>query len=133
VVPGKIENPLPDVSSDNVLKMPPEEYCARVLARVCENAMNKARDQRALLVNYNQLPDAVTSSIVNHFGVCYTEGERARMRKVSEFNSKTPQLFFEPDTERKQTEATEAARRAAAAWVDPIYEQLEALRLEIGR
>jgi hypothetical protein len=133
MVPGNVAGILPDVGLDEALGMPAEEYCARVLARVCDAASRNAKGKDALLINYDQLPGAVTTSILRHLGVAYTADEIAQMEAAASFNAKTPQMFFEPDADRKRTEATEAVRTAAAKWVDPIYHQLESLRLESER
>ena len=38
--------------------MPPEEYCARVLAAICRAALEH-HDEQALFVDYGELPSAV--------------------------------------------------------------------------
>ena len=105
-----------------------EEYCARVLATVCSSALDLTDSARGLFVNYSELPDAF-STIVGHFGVGFSPTEMEEMHAAVEFNAKTPQLFFEPDSERKKNEATEAIRQAASKWVDPLYRRLENVRL----
>ena len=133
MVPGSIGNVLPGVGLDDALKIPPEEYCARILARICEAALNNAKNRNAFFVNYDQLPGVVTNSIVEHFGVSYTTEEIEQMVKAASFNSKTPQMTFQTDSEEKQADATDAARKSAAEWVEPVYERLEAVRLEQGK
>jgi hypothetical protein len=128
MVPGAMDTLLPGVSFTEEVQMPAEEYCARVLARFCSSALKYAGSKKALLVNYDQLPGAVAGGIGTHFGVTFTRDEIDRMNSASKFDAKTPQIFFESDTERKRTGASGAAREAAARWVDPLYEQLEIIR-----
>jgi hypothetical protein len=129
MVPGAIERLLPGLSLADAVAMPPEEYCARVLARLCTAALSHAESSNGILVNYAELPDAVVGRIASHFQISFTEDEIAQMSRAAGFDAKTPQIAFEPDTERKRKEASETAVRAAAVWVDPLYERLEALRV----
>jgi hypothetical protein len=122
---GPLASLLPDITLTQALEMPAEEYCARILGRFCSSALEHASDANALLINYNQLPDAVTHAIASHFGIEFTVDEIRQMTEATRFNAKTPQMTFEPDSVRKRTEATDNARRAAAMWVDPIYQRLE--------
>jgi hypothetical protein len=133
MVPGAMETILPGVSFSEALQMPPEEYCAKILARFCSAALKHADDRNALLVNYDQLPEAVTGVIASHFNLSFTPDELARMKEAGQFDAKTPQMFFEPDAARKRTDASDNARRAAASWLEPLYDQLEAKRLSISK
>ncbi|HUR98109.1 MAG TPA: hypothetical protein VMZ26_08610 [Pyrinomonadaceae bacterium] len=130
---GPMTSLLTDVNLTQALEMRAEEYCARVLARFCAFALQNARDQNAMLINYDQLPGAVTKEIAKHFRLSFTDAELAQMNDAAKLDAKTPKLFFEPDSERKRTEASDAARRAAAEWVEPIYEQLENIRISFSK
>ena len=59
-----------------------EDYYARILAKVCEPIVRHLSDG-GLLVNYRQLPEAVWTAILPHFGVACSEDERARWRTHS--------------------------------------------------
>ena len=129
MVPGGTMNSLlPDINLTQALEMSAEEYCARMLARFCTSALESARDENVLLVNYDQLPGALTGEIANYFGTSFSDEEIGQMNNAAKLDAKTPKLFFEPDSERKRAEASDAARLAAAEWVNPIYEQLENIR-----
>jgi hypothetical protein len=128
MVPGSIGHILPGMTLTDALQMSPEEYCARILARFCENALDNCQSPNALLVNYNQLPDAVTSEIIEHFHARYETEDIETMKRATQFDAKTQQLNFVPDTERKKNEASEAAHQAAEKWVNPLYERLENVR-----
>lgn len=128
MIPGALAKQMPDIDLNDALRMPAEEYCARVLARICESALDHADDRNALLVNYNELPEAVTGVIREHFRVSYTPEEIEQMRHSAQFNAKTPQMFFAPDSEEKRNEASDTARAAAETWVNPLYRKLEDMR-----
>ncbi|MEP6901059.1 MAG: sulfotransferase family protein [Actinomycetota bacterium] len=128
MIPGSIVHILPGMTLTDALQMPPEEYCARVLARFCESALDNCQSPNALLVNYNQLPDAVTSEILEHFRARYEAADIEMMKRATQFDAKTPQMNFIPDTERKKSEASKAAHQAAEKWVNPLYERLENVR-----
>lgn len=133
MIPGAIGKTLPGIELIDAVRMAPEEYCARVLARICQSAADHAGDNNAMLLNYNQLPEAVFTHVLGHFRLTYEADELSRMRRASRQNAKTPQFVFEPDSDQKRAEATDAIRSAAAEWVYPVYERLETLRLSKGR
>ncbi len=105
-----------------------EDYYARVLAKVVEPVLQHYSAGGGLLVNYRQLPDALFTSILPHFGVTCSEADRAAMANAARFDAKMPGSAFAPDSEAKQQEATEAARAAAGRWLGEVYGLLEDLR-----
>lgn len=130
MIPGVVKQILPELNLTDAVRMPSEEYCARVLARICETILANLPNRNALLVNYTQLPEVVASIVSGHFRVAYSTEEIERMNQAARFNAKTPQLNFVADTEQKRNEAGDAARQAAEKWVNPLYEKLEAMRVE---
>jgi hypothetical protein len=128
MIPGVVGQMLLGLDSADVLQMPPEEYCARILARICESALAHLPNQNALLVNYKQLPQVVTSIVLEHFRAAYTPEEIEQMKNAAQFNAKTPQINFSPDSEAKKKQASDAAHRVAEKWLNPLYEKLEKAR-----
>jgi hypothetical protein len=128
MIPGVVEQILPGLDLNEILQMPPEEYCARVLARICESALQRLPNPNALPVNYTQLPEAVASIIPKHFRAAYAPEDIEQMENAAQFNAKTPQMNFVPDTEAKKKQASAAARAAAEKWVNPLYEKLEKMK-----
>lgn len=128
MIPGVVERLLPGLSLEDVLRMPPEEYCARVLARICESALGSLPNPNALAVNYTHLPDAVTSIVLEHFRAAYAPEEIEQMKTPARFNAKTPQMDFVPDSETKKKQASAAAHAAAEKWLNPLYEKLEKVK-----
>jgi hypothetical protein len=106
-----------------------EEYAARVLAAVLQAALDQESESGGgLLVNYLQLPQAVTTSIAAHFGVSWTAAETERMQRVAQFDAKNPCLYFTADQEEKQRAITPAIASAKERWLTPLYARLEVLR-----
>lgn len=130
MLPGAVGQILPGLDLTEIMQMPPEEYCARILARTCESAINRAQNRNARMINYNQLPEAVTSVMLEHFGINYAREEIDNIKNAAQFDAKTPRMTFAPDSQAKRNEASEAALAAAEYWVNPLYERLEKIRLE---
>lgn len=130
MIPGVVEEMLSGLDSSEVSQMRAEEYCARVLARICETALKCLPNRNALLVNYTQLPEAVTSTVLKHFRAAYLPEDIEQMKNAARFNAKTPQMNFVPDSETKKKQASGAAYAAAEKWVNPLYEKLENIRCD---
>ena len=81
-----------------------------------------------LVVNYRQLPEAVTTSITDHFGVSWTADEIERMRRVTQFDAKNPSLCLTADHDAKRRAVTAAVTDATQRWLTPLHERLETLR-----
>src|SRR5262249_2754844 len=114
-------------------QMAAEEYIARVLARICETALDAHQKADSwMLVNYAQLPAAIASEVATFFGMDWSAEEKERMTAAARFNAKNPHLFFAPDSAEKQQQATDRIRQVADAWVWPVYERLEVLRRARG-
>jgi hypothetical protein len=101
-----------------------EEYCAQLLAGICRAAI----DQRAILVNYTELPEAVCGGLAAYFGVEYSAGERQQMRAAARFDAKSRQFTFASDGEAKRGAASQRTVEAAGRWLGGIYRELERLR-----
>ncbi|MCA1593924.1 MAG: hypothetical protein LC754_14995 [Acidobacteria bacterium] len=127
MIPGAIEPALFDMDMADVFRMPQEEYVARVLAKICGEALRHLDDE-ALLLNYRQLPEAVWSALPGFFGVDYAEPDLERMRRASRLDAKNPSLAFADDTAEKARGVTDAVRRACEQLVEPLYQKLEAAR-----
>jgi len=112
--------------------IPDEDYCARVLAVICRAVVD--HQERAcgdlgsgLILNYRQLPDAVWTAIMPHFGMSCSAEEQATMRQATQPNAKSPGTPFAGDSDAKQREATTKVRRAADRHLGEIYNRLEDL------
>jgi hypothetical protein len=106
----------------------PEDYYARVLAEVCQPVLRHCSAGQALLINYRELPEAVWTAILPHFGIAVSEGDRADMTAAARNDAKVPDLEFAGDSRSKQQAATAATRAAADKWLGDIYAELETRR-----
>jgi hypothetical protein len=128
MVPGMIREILPELSFEESLKMPPEEFCARVLERICRSVVESLKNGDGLPVNYSELPGEFNSKILEYFKIEFMADRLEKMFAAARFNAKNPQLSFSPDSEEKKRKATEAAHEAARKFVNPIYEAFENIR-----
>ena len=126
MVPGVIEPSLFGLNDYAIFEMQPEEYCARALAKICEAALEYQEGR--MLVNYKQLPEAMSTSIPNFFGIECSEADIKKLNRVARLDAKNSSLQFKNDTENKNGSATDLMHRMAGEWVVPIYERLEAAR-----
>lgn len=104
------------------------DYCARVLARICEPVLQHYSEGAGLLVNYRQLPLALWTTIMPHFGVDCSDRDRAAMAEAARFDAKTPSLEFASDAEAKQRQASAATRAVAEDRLGELYRRLERIQ-----
>ena len=126
LVPGMVEPQLFGLDPDAALTFGPEEYCAMILARICEAALGHHKTGRSMIVDYNTLPGAVSASLLDFFRVTYTDDDLERLIRASQFNAKNPALPFQDDSAAKNRLATREVTQAADRWLAPVYEKLRA-------
>jgi hypothetical protein len=129
MIPG-IMNPLvfgiePALSDEMDL----DRYCARVLAKTCDAALQHLELSRGLLVNFSELPDVALGPLDRFFGAQFSPDEMQAMEAATHADAKNPGQKHERDAAAKQREATEAMRALAAEWISGPYERLESARL----
>jgi len=112
------------------VQIPTEQFGARVLKAIYEAGLQGHSLGKSLLINYTELPNAVTQQIAPFFGCEPGAQENEAMREES-LNDAKNRAIFVPDSEQKQKDASVQVREAAQQWVYPIYEQLEAKRLKL--
>ena len=128
MVPGAIEPKVFGMTLPEITTMPPEEYCARVLARICEAALMHHESCPGMIVNYDQLPDAAWTRIADFFGIEVSDTHRESFKRVAKRDAKNPSMEFESDSQTKQQRASEALLEASARWLVPLYDGLQAAR-----
>jgi hypothetical protein len=129
MIPGLFDPRLFNLEPATIPQMSLDEYCARVLAQICEAAAMHVSLGHGRLVNFTELPSVVLNSLGEFFGVEWTDDDVARMQKASLANAKAPVLLHVGDSAAKQSEASSEIRRLAATWLREPYERLESLRL----
>lgn len=102
------------------------DYAAWILDRICRAAAD-AVDAECLLLNYSELPGALTGAILPHFGVIPDPAALERIVAAGGRYSKAPGQAFTGDSEAKQQAASDALREAAAPLL-ATYARLEAMR-----
>ena len=127
-VAGMIEYQIPGLSLMDSLEVSPDEYVARFLAKVCESALQNRENPNALFVNYTQLPQILTTDILKHFNVSYSDAELEKIIAAARFDAKSPAIEFKNDVQTKQREASDEIREVADKMLMPLYEELEVVR-----
>jgi hypothetical protein len=124
-LPGALPAHVHGLEADGMLD---DEYCARVMARVCEAAAGGLSLGGGLLVNYRELPQALWTRILPHFGVEVGDADRALMARAAQQNAKEPFRAFEPDSEAKRRDAKPRLLELVEKHLAEPYRKLEALR-----
>lgn len=128
MIPGMLPPALFGLDPDTIFQMPQDEYCARVLASICDAALEYHQPGRDWFIPYERLPEAVWSALLDLFAIDHAPDDLGRMRDVTQFHAKTPSFFFTADAQDKRQEATGDLRALADRFVRPLYERIDALR-----
>lgn len=122
VAPGVV--PLLDGIAPDAFGM---DHAAQVLARIGEAVIAGDIANGGLLVHYCELPDALFTRILPHFGIEPSAQDRALMAAASRHDAKATDRIFTPDGEEKRRKASDAVH-AAIRHLAPVYAELEAIR-----
>ncbi|MES2445228.1 MAG: aspartyl beta-hydroxylase [Pseudomonadota bacterium] len=109
------------------MSLPDVDYIARVLARTCAAVVDQWGLGGGLVVDYRELPEAMFTRVLPHFGIVPTPEERAAMEAASGRDAKAPLASFKADSASKQVEASPATRAAAERHMAGIHARLQAL------
>lgn len=121
VVPGVL------IGIDDADSVAPHEFAARALSRICDAVADHWALGGGLLVEYPELPGAMATRILPHFGIVPDPAGQAAMAAAGQRDAKAPTQDFVADSRAKQRDAT-PTQRAVAALIDPAYARLQALR-----
>ncbi len=121
LIPGVLPPALLGMTQAETTALPPAEFQARVLARICGVALAYADDPLVTFVEYRQLPGFVVSDLA-------PEGDISPMLRAATRDAKNPALPFQDDRAGKQAQASAAVRAAADRWLAPLYERLQEAR-----
>lgn len=132
MIPGLIDPRIFGMELSAPITIPPEEYCARVLASICQAGLQYHHVYGGTLINYSQLPEAVWTTLLKLFKVALTNQDLEKMKAAAGLDAKNAVIAFEKDSAKKKAKASPAAREAVEKWLDPVYEQLEAARVGHG-
>jgi len=132
VLPGVLPPALFGWDAGMVGRMQSIEYCARVLAKLCEAALAPAQAGHGKLVNYRQLPAAIWPELLKYWNVEFSPDETAQMFGAAQLNAKNPAQPFTADSQAKRDSASPELRALTRQWLDEVYQQLESQRLSHG-
>jgi len=127
--PGLLPPELFGLDLAGALALAREEYCAKVIGTVCEDALAEL-DNGGRVIAYDELPEAVWRQIMPHFGIAAQREDRARMRVAAELDSKRPYQRF--DAAAPTHEVTPAMRAASDRFAGAAYARLETHRASQG-
>jgi hypothetical protein len=113
--------------SDDLASWGAEDLPLLVLSRICEQAVSFLSQHRGLAVNYRDMPEAVTETLLPYFGIAVDEAARDAMAAIARMNAKVDGAAFVDDSARKQRRADAALRARADAELGSVYRALEAL------
>jgi len=125
-VPGAM--PFDPYGIENAMDMQPDMYAALALGRTAEAVLDHWGLGGGLLVNYAELPEAMESRVLPHFGIEPDERARAALAMAARRDAKAPDRKFAGDSEDKQLEAKDELRALAERYMGDPYRRLEDLR-----
>lgn len=108
------------------------DFLGAALARMSGAVLDHWSLGGGLLVDYAELPEAVTERIAPHFGIVLDARRRAAMLATAARDAKTPSRRFTPDGGAKQEAASDGVRAVADAALLPLHTALLELR-DVGR
>lgn len=121
VLAGSIDPRYAGLDPANALAEPTLAYAGRMLRAFADAALRAPDADRALFVDYADLPHAVADRILPHFGVVPDVAERAAMDETALADAKRPDERF---TETASPRPEPALDAVAAEWLDPAYASL---------
>ena len=124
---GQIAPALVGLSEEAVWAMEPLAYAAHVLAAFAHRALMAHPDGKGLIVDHRELPDALWTRILPHFGLHADAEAVALMRAVAGRHSKRPAEIFAPDRDPNRGGAA-PFRPVADAVAGEVMAALAALR-----
>ena len=123
-------------SPDEVATMNAEELCARSIGSFFTFAYgaydaHRVANDRALLLNYNQINLTEIANVLHFFGVRPAAAEMDNIARQTQKYSKAAsgERAFVADTDAKQLAATDLMREMAERWAANSYQLLEQERL----
>ena len=129
VIPGALPPELVGMSESEAAQSTLVDYAARVLAGICQAALEWKDDPAGTVVNCRQVPQLAVAGLADAWSLPLDDAEAARMLDVARRDAKNPVIPFEDDRKRKHELASPAVLAAAERWLAPVYRQLERARL----
>jgi len=125
-VPGMIDPSLFGLDS-GAAALSPTEYCSSILARIFQSGLDNLDDDRSMLINYDQLPDAIWS-MLDFVGVSITEPDRATMAKAAKLYAEHPEFKSENHNYGRDLTDSDSMYVITEKMLRPLYDRLESAR-----
>lgn len=124
MVPGSLGIGLDGIDLPQLLAIPPDEYCARMLG-YCYGEMVRTLEQvHPVIIDHSELPSAVEQTILPLMGWKPKEAELAAMRERAAHHGKQPHQPYAPDDVAKRSAADDRLRNLSACWIEEHYQTL---------
>ncbi len=128
LIPGVVDWSAHEVQAADDAEFEPVAYCAQKLGAMLEAMVRYFDPATTLLVNYSELPASAMTRVAPHFGIALNSSQSAGLDAVLARDAKNPAKTFSADSAFKQQHADAHTRAMATRWMQPHYQQLEALR-----
>jgi hypothetical protein len=117
------------IAAEEVAALPPADFAARMLARICSTAAEAGeRDpSRMRALAYPWEPEAVAERVAPFLGVEMGEAAQRQARDLTRRDAKDPARAFAADAEAKRARADASLFEAAETWLAPAVARLRAL------
>jgi hypothetical protein len=102
-VPGTVPRFL-GIADDDAI--PGVDFSAKVIGTICAAAADHAAELAGPYINYAELPLAITSRILPHFGIEPDAATLERITQISRIDSKRPTETFDRTTRESASDAT---------------------------
>ena len=112
------------------MRLPRDEYHARVLARIASAMAAHSGAERT--IDYRALPAAIWETLAPRFGITLSAADRERLHAAVGRDAKQPTRAFVADAAAKQDEADAELRELAARWLAEPYARLTAAGSSTG-
>ena len=125
-LPGGMADPrVLGLDFEDITRLNREQWCAEVVARICESALRWREDPLMCFADYRELPEAVYGRIARHFSLSLDDHDIAKMRERAGYEARTG-LSWPPD-EIYTLDADRAAlaRELCAGRLATLYAELK--------
>ncbi len=122
--PGGLDPRILGLSFEQMVSVRREDWCAHVLAGFLESALAGAQHPLGLFIDYRDLPAAVWGSVARHFGVALSPDDQTKMSHAAQFDAKSPNSAFQPDSDRKRAAGESLLQPACASRLRSLINQI---------
>jgi len=126
--PGIAERGLIEGDPAELAELRPEEFWARMVAARFSSALAFYHADKALLMNYSQLPEAACGPMLKFFATVFAPEDLEHMGIAARRDAKRPAQEFRHDRDQSRRAVPAAAHALVDQLVRPYYDRLESIR-----